>query len=75
MKSAISLYLQGLHEEQKLYVPNPIFSANLFTAMIKGSDICLRALMDIPPPISEQEKADYCREVVQMFIAAHMPRT
>ncbi len=72
VKSAITLYLQSLHEEQKLSVPNPIFSANLFTAMIKGSDICLRALMDIPPPISEQEKADYCREAVQMFIAAHM---
>jgi AcrR family transcriptional regulator len=71
VKNIIADYLNELHTEKKLYVPNPEFSANMFAAMIKGSDICLRAFMQIPPKFSEQEKKDYCHEVVNMFIAAH----
>lgn len=71
VKSLIADYLGKLHADNKLHVPNPEFSANLFAAMIKGSDICLRALMQIPPGFSEQEKTRYCQAAVDSFIVAH----
>jgi AcrR family transcriptional regulator len=71
VKSLVADYLGKLHTEQKLHVPNPALSANLFAAMIKGSDICLRALMEIPPDFSEQEKWQYCQTAVDSFMAAH----
>jgi hypothetical protein len=39
--------------------------------MIKGSDICMRALMDIPPKSYQKEMEKYCRDAVKMFIKAH----
>lgn len=71
VKHMVSKHLQRLHSEKKLQVPNPKLSANLFAAMIKGSDICLRAQMQILPKATKKEMQAFCREVVMMFINAH----
>ena len=71
VKAVIASYLDRLHTHKKLHVPNPAFSANLFASMIKGSDICMRALMEIPPKSTQKEMEEYCRDAVKMFIKAH----
>jgi TetR/AcrR family transcriptional repressor of mexJK operon len=71
IKRMAAANLEKLHAEKKLNVPNPKFSANLFAAMIKGSDICMRAHMQIPPKTTKKEMQTYCRDAVGMFISAH----
>jgi len=71
VKGIIAKQLEQLHRDRKLHVPNPVFSANLFAAMIKGSDICMRTLMQIPPKATRKEMEEYCRNAVNIFIAAH----
>jgi TetR/AcrR family transcriptional regulator, mexJK operon transcriptional repressor len=71
VKAVIAEYLERLHADKKLHVPNPVFSANLFAGMIKGSDICMRALLDVPPKSTQKEMEGYCHDAVKMFIAAH----
>jgi TetR/AcrR family transcriptional repressor of mexJK operon len=71
LKRMTAEHLEKLHAEKKLNVPNPKFSANLFAAMIKGSDICMRAHMQIPPKTTKKEMQTYCRDAVTMFVYAH----
>lgn len=71
VKMIIAEYLKHLHIENKLNVPQPEFSANLFAAMIKGSDICMRSLMQVPPKVTKKQMEDYCRDAVKLFMAGH----
>lgn len=71
IKRLIAAHLEKLHADKKLHVTNPKFSANLFAAMIKGSDICMRAHMQIPPKSTKKAMQTYCRDAVKMFISAH----
>ena len=71
VKAIIADYLKRLDSDNQLNIPDPVFSANLFAAMIKGSDICMRALMQVPPNFSRKEMAAYCQNAVKLFIAGH----
>ncbi|MBY0354766.1 MAG: TetR/AcrR family transcriptional regulator [Rickettsiales bacterium] len=73
VKSQISHHLEALHEKGTLNVPDPILATHFFTSLFKGSDICLRIAMQIPPKPTQTEIRDYCRKAVSMFIAAHQP--
>lgn len=71
MKQMVSEHLVKLHEEKKLNVPKPKFSADIFAAMIKGSDICIRAHMQILPNTTKKEMQTYCQDAVELFIKSH----
>jgi TetR/AcrR family transcriptional regulator, mexJK operon transcriptional repressor len=58
-----------LHAKEVLNVPNPLQSARLFAALLKGSDLLLIASFD--EARAEAEIESYCRSAVAMFIAAH----
>ena len=71
MRRLVAQYLEGLHREGVLHVPDPLQSTYLFLSLFKGSEYCLRIKMNIPPKPSKREMEDYCREAVRMFITAH----
>ena len=74
VKAMIAEYLATLHATRVLHIPDPMLATHLFTSLFKGSDICLRLCMNIPPKPSKAEIENYCRHAVSMFIAAHTPR-
>jgi len=65
----IEALLRQLHAKEVLNVPNPLQSARLFAALLKGSDLLLIARFD--EARAEAEIESYCRSAVAMFIAAH----
>jgi len=65
----IEALLRQLHAKEVLNVPNPLQSARLFAALLKGSDLLLIARFD--EATAEAEIESYCRSAVAMFIAAH----
>lgn len=71
VKGMIAQHLQRLDSEKKLNVPDPVYSANLFGALVKGSDIGFRMTMNLPPKPTQQEIERYCRQVVHSFIRMH----
>ncbi len=71
VKRLIAEHLLALHVRGELHIPDSVKAANIFVAMIKGSDICMRAHLDIPPVASDKDKTDYCLYVSRLFIAAH----
>ena len=71
IKHMVAEYLRQLHEDKQLHITDPMRSAHLFGALIKGSDICLRYTLGIAPLPSQTEIKDYCSYAVQTFIAAH----
>lgn len=73
VKAMIAEYLASLHAKRLLHVPDPMLATHLFTALFKGSDICLRLCMNIPPKPSKIEIEYYCRAAVSFFLAAHQP--
>lgn len=74
IKALIADYLATLHRMGELHVPDPMLATHLFTALFKGSDICLRLCMNIPPKPNKSEIEHYCRHAVATFLAAHHPR-
>ncbi len=74
MRREIAARLEALHCEGKLHVPDPLTSTYMFLSLFKGSEICLRIKMNIPPKPTKQQMQDYCREAVSMFMLAHAPR-
>jgi len=73
VKNMIANHLTVLDRKKELYVADPILSANIFAAMIKGSDIVLRAYMEITPSPTQEQIEGYCAAVVKSFIASHLP--
>lgn len=71
VKNLIAMHLQKLNDENKLNIPDPVLSTNIFAALIKGSDIVFRNSMNIPPKPSVAEIESYCRSSVNAFINAH----
>lgn len=71
LKNNLAKHLGNLHLGNKLCVPEPELSANLFAAMIKGSDIVLRASLGIVPSATQVQIESYCQAVVQAFMEAH----
>lgn len=71
VKEMIAEHLALLHKEGKLHVPDAMLATHLFTALIKGSDICMRLCFGVPPQPTEKEKEAYCARAVAMFIEAY----
>ncbi|ACT06033.1 transcriptional regulator, TetR family [Dickeya chrysanthemi Ech1591] len=67
----IEALLRQLHAKALLNVPDPLRSARLFGALIKGSDLLTIALFDEARVEGDNEIESYCRSAVEMFIAAH----
>ncbi|TYQ18522.1 UNVERIFIED_ORG: TetR family transcriptional regulator [Zoogloea ramigera] len=67
----IEALLRQLHAKAALKVPDPHQSARLFAALLKGSDLILRARFDEATAGDDHEIDAYCRSAVAMFIAAH----
>ncbi|WP_183845177.1 MULTISPECIES: TetR/AcrR family transcriptional regulator [unclassified Rhizobium] len=67
----IEALLRQLHTKAVLNVPNPLQSARLFAALIKGSDLLIIARFDEARAEDDNEIESYCRSAVAMFIAAH----
>ena len=67
----IEALLRHLHAEAMLNVPDPLESARLFAALIKGSDLLMIARFDEAKAKDDNEVESYCRSAVAMFIAAH----
>lgn len=72
VKKMISNHLIMLDGRKQLCVPDPELSANIFAAMIKGSDIVLRAFMEVTPSATQEQIETYCTAVVKSFIASHL---
>lgn len=75
VKALIAEYLASLHTKGILHVPDAMLATHMFTALFKGSDICLRLCMNIPPKPSKAEIEHYCRAAVMAFLAAHTPQS
>ena len=73
VKRLIADHLHSLHKRGELMIPDPANAANVFVAMIKGSDICMRAHLEIHPVTADEQKDAYCRYISQLFVAAHKP--
>jgi AcrR family transcriptional regulator len=67
----IESLLRQLHAKAVLNVPNPLQSARLFAALIKGSDLLIIARFDEARAKDDNEIESYCRSAVAMFVAAH----
>ncbi|KHS76528.1 TetR family transcriptional regulator [Pectobacterium brasiliense] len=67
----IEALLCQLHAKAALNVPDPLRSARLFAALIKGSDLLTIARFDKARAEDDNEIESYCRSAVAMFIAAH----
>lgn len=67
----IETLLRQLHAKAALNVPDPLRSARLFGALIKGSDLLTIARFDEATAEDDNEIESYCRSAVAMFIAAH----
>lgn len=67
----IEALLRQLHTKAVLNVPNPLQSARLFAALIKGSDLLIIARFDEARAEDDNEIESYCRSAVAMFVAAH----
>jgi TetR/AcrR family transcriptional regulator, mexJK operon transcriptional repressor len=67
----IEALLRQLHAKAVLNVPDPLRSARLFAALLKGSDLLLIARFDEASAEDDNEIESYCRSAVAMFIAAH----
>lgn len=69
--SQIEVLLRQLHSKTILNVPDPLQSARLFGALIKGSDLLMISGFDEAKAKDDNEIEAYCRSAVAMFIAAH----
>jgi AcrR family transcriptional regulator len=67
----IEALLRQMHAKAVLNVPDPVQSARLFAALIKGSDLLTIARFDEARAEDDHEIESYCRSAVAMFIAAH----
>ena len=67
----IEALLRQLHAKALLNVPDPLRSARLFAALIKGSDLLIIARFDQTRAEDDDEIESYCRSAAAMFIAAH----
>lgn len=72
-KAKLADFFAKRHVEKQLVVSNPARSADIFAALVKGSDICMRAQMSLLPVATQTEKEAYCRDIVAVFIAGHTP--
>ncbi|NBO19694.1 MAG: TetR/AcrR family transcriptional regulator [Proteobacteria bacterium] len=71
VKKLIAEHLEKLHEQGVLHIPDAVLATNLLTATVKGSDICMRHCMNIPPAPTQKDMQHYCRQAVAMFMRAH----
>lgn len=67
----LEILLRQLHTQAVLNVPDPLQSARLFGALIKGSDLLMIARFDEAKALDDKEIDSYCRSAVEMFVAAH----
>lgn len=67
----IEALLRQMQAKAVLNVPDPLRSARLFAALIKGSDLLMIARFDEARAEDDNEIESYCRSAVAMFIAAH----
>lgn len=67
----IESLLCQLHSNSVLSVPDPLRSARLFAALIKGSHLLTISRFDESIARDDNEIESYCRAAVAMFITAH----
>ena len=67
----IEALLRQFHARAVLNVPDPLLSARLFAALLKGSDLLIIARFNEAIAEDNSEIESYCRSAVAMFIAAH----
>lgn len=67
----IETLLRQMHAKTVLNVPDPVQSARLFAALIKGSDLLIIARFDEARAKDGHEIKSYCRSAVALFVAAH----
>ena len=67
----IEALLRQLHAKAVLNVSDPLRSARLFAALLKGSDLLTIARFDEARAQDDNEIESYCRAAVAMFMAAH----
>jgi len=67
----IEALLRQLHAKAALNVPDPLLSARLFGALIRGSDLLAIARFHEAIAGSDDQIESYCRSAVALFIAAH----
>ena len=67
----IEALLRQLHAKEVLHVPDPLRSARLFAALLKGSDLLIIARFNEAIAEDDNEIESYCRSAVAMFIAGH----
>ncbi|OEZ92220.1 putative HTH-type transcriptional regulator TtgW [Janthinobacterium sp. HH107] len=67
----IEALLRQLHARAVLHVPDPLLSARLFAALLKGSDLLIIARFNEAIAEDDNEIESYCRSAVAMFIAGH----
>ena len=70
-KARLATYFSYLDKTTEISFLHPDNSADMFAALVKGSCLCMRAQMGIPPVPTEADKETYCREMVSLFIAGH----
>jgi AcrR family transcriptional regulator len=70
-KAKLVTYFVHLHDKKEAVFPDPETAADMFSALVKGSGICMRAQMGIPPLATDADKSSYCRKMVTVFIAGH----
>ncbi len=67
----IEVLLRKMHGQSDLNVPEPVQSARLFAALIKGSDLLMIARFNKTKAEDPAQIESYCRSAVAMFVAAH----
>jgi len=70
-KAKLADFLAKRHAKKEIVVLNPACSADMFAALVKGSDICMRAQMELSPVATQAEKEAYCRDIVAVFMSGH----
>jgi TetR/AcrR family transcriptional regulator, mexJK operon transcriptional repressor len=71
LKKQMINHLERLSKAKFLMISDPVMATNIFMSMIKGSDICFRVQMCVPPKPSVREMQHYCKSIVALFIKAH----
>ena len=73
VKKMIAEHLSQLDVLGILSVPDAMLSTHMFVSLFKGSEICFRLSMNIPPKPTKKEIENYCQSAVSMFMKAHKP--
>ena len=75
IKSLIANHLRLLHQNNQLHIPDAELATNIFSSLIKGSEICYRMHIGLKPKPTKKEMQHYSQQIVRVFILAHQKLT